>query len=277
MSEELVPRLALGVDESLRQRLADIGIEADAYVDPFDMWVRLRAAEGPRVSLIDLYELAAARRGVPLEELPAEERDRLSVRGLGVMFQGFEIIPGTDRPRRDPVEIVSYDDSWPILFDAWSHRLSSALGTIAKRIEHIGSTAVSGLPAKPVIDIQVSVEDLTDEPRYVPAIEALGVQLRSRDDEHRYFRPFSGRPRDVQVHVCAVGSRWERVHLLFRDYLRADAAARLSYTESKREAAARWREDRIAYTEAKSGTILKLIEAAEAWAKQTSWQLTSAV
>jgi GrpB-like predicted nucleotidyltransferase (UPF0157 family) len=265
------------VDESPRQRLADIGVDADAYGDPFDVWVRLRAAEGPRVSLIDLYALAADRRGVPLDELPAEERDLLSVRGLGVMFQGFEIIPGTDRPLRDLVEIVPYDDSWPSLYDTWSHRLATALGPIAKRIEHIGSTAVSGLPAKPVIDIQVSVDDMMDEARYVPAIEALGVQLRSRDDEHRYFRPFSGRPRAVQVHVCAVGSRWERVHLLFRDYLRADAAARLSYTESKREAAAHWRDDRIAYTEAKTGTILNLIEAAEAWAKETGWHLASAV
>ena len=265
------------MDESLRKRLAAIGVEVDAYGDPFDVWVRLRAAEGPRVSLIDLYALAADQRGVPLDELPAAERDRLSVRGLGVIFQGFEIIPGTGRPGRDPVEIVPYDDSWPTLYDAWSHRLSSALGPIAKRIEHIGSTAVSGLPAKPVIDIQVSVDDLKDESRYVPAIEVVGIQLRSRDDEHRYFRPFSGRPRDVQIHVCAIGSRWERVHLLFRDYLRADAAARLSYTESKREAAARWRDDRIAYTEAKTGTILNLIEAAEAWAKETGWHLAFAV
>lgn len=265
------------MDRSLRQRLADIGIEADAYADPFDVWVRLRAAEGPRASLIDLYALVADRRGVPLEELPVEERDRLSVQGLGVMFQGFEIIPGTDRPVRDQVEIVPYDDSWPILYNTWSHRLSSALGPIARRIEHIGSTAVSGLPAKPVIDIQVSVDDLKDEPRYVPEIEALGVQLRSRDDEHRYFRPFSGRPRDVQIHVCAVGSRLERVHLLFRDYLRADAGARRSYTESKREAAARWRHDRIAYSEAKTGAILNLTEAAEAWAKQTGWHVATAV
>ncbi len=246
---------------------------ADAYDDPFGVWLRLRALEGARTSLIDLYALAAHPRGALPGELPVEERDQLSARALPVMFPGFEVVSGTNRAVRDPVEIVPYDDAWPKLYGAWSWRLSSALGPIAQRIEHIGSTAVPGLPAKPVIDIQVSVGALEDEPSYVPSMEALGVQIRSRDGERRYFRPFSGLSREVQIHVCSSESRWERVHVLFRDYLRASAAARRSYARIKREAAARWRDDRVAYTEAKTAVILDLMGAAERWAKRTGWRL----
>ncbi len=75
----------------------------------------------------------------------------------------------------------------------------AAIATPQRRIDHVGSTAVPGLIAKPVIDIQVSVDDIRNESTYVPAIESLGVQLRSRDDDHRFFRPFAGRPRDVHI------------------------------------------------------------------------------
>ena len=74
------------------------------------------------------------------------------------------------------------------------------------RIEHVGSTSVPGLPAKPIVDVQISVDDEDDESRYVPQLEEAGIQLRSRDSLHRYFRPFPDRPRDVHVHVCAAGS-----------------------------------------------------------------------
>ncbi len=77
------------------------------------------------------------------------------------------------------------------------------------RIEHVGSTSVPGPAAKPIVDVQVSAADLDDEAAYVPPIEAVGLQLRSRDELHRYFRPFRGAPRDIHVHVCHVGSALE--------------------------------------------------------------------
>lgn len=100
----------------------------------------------------------------------------------------------------------------------------------------------------------------------MPALEREGVQLRSRDDLHRYFRPFPGRPREVHVHVCATGSTWERDHVLFRDYLRANLQAREAYVAAKRHAAAVWADDRIVYTEAKSAAISRILDAARAWA-----------
>lgn len=97
------------------------------------------------------------------------------------------------------------------------------------------------------------------------------MQLRSRDDEHRYFRPFPGRPRDVHVHVCSAGSAWEREHLLFRDYLRAEPATRDAYARVKEQAAAVWGDDRIAYTEAKGPLIRRTLRAADDWAVRSGW------
>jgi GrpB-like predicted nucleotidyltransferase (UPF0157 family) len=108
----------------------------------------------------------------------------------------------------------------------------------------------------------------------VAQIEQAGVQLRSRDVLHRFFRPFAGQRRDVHIHVCRAGSDWEREHLLFRDYLRNDADARDAYARVKDEAAQVWSDDRIAYTEAKTGVILDLLGVAESWARATSWTVT---
>ena len=152
------------------------------------------------------------------------------------------------------------------MFATWRERISAALGSVALRIDHVGSTAVPTLAAKPIIDIQVSVSDLADEPRYVPQLEAAGVQLRSRDGLHRYFRPFLGHHRQVHVHVCAAGSPWEYEHLMLRDYLRAHPGAQDAYARAKRAAARTWHDDRWAYTEAKTEIILDLLRAAERWA-----------
>jgi len=103
------------------------------------------------------------------------------------------------------------------------------------------------------------------------AIEASGVALRSRESGHRYFRPDGDRPRDVQIHVCEEGGQWEREHLLFRDFLKADAEARGRYARLKLELAARYRDDRLAYNEAKTGFILDALGAGETWAARVGW------
>ena len=239
--------------------------------DPFDVWRRRREVQGPIVTLIDLYRLVAEPRGLARYQLSLEERASLRERALPIMWPGYQAPSGSDRAERDPIDVVSYDPTWPAHFQSWRDRLAAALGPTAERIEHVGSTAVHGLPAKPVIDVQISVRDLVDEGSYVPMVESVGVQLRSRDDQHRYFRPFSGLPREVQVHVCPTGSRWERDHLLFRDYLRTNRAAREAYVNAKLEAAQLWRDDRVAYADAKTDVILRLMEDAEAWASQTGW------
>ena len=186
------------------------------------------------------------------------------------MFPGFEQVAGSDR-KVDPIELVAYDPGWPARFNVWKQRLLGALDPTPRRIDHVGSTAVPGLVAKPVIDIQVSVGDMRNELTYVPAIESIGVQLRSRDDDHRFFRPFEGRPRDVHIHVCDAAGTWERRHLLFVTFLRVDAAARDAYVRAKESAVALWANDRLAYTEAKDDVIRAILVRAEAWARDNDW------
>jgi GrpB-like predicted nucleotidyltransferase (UPF0157 family) len=253
----------------LADRLTAAGI-AD-HADPVRAWQRLRDVEGRRATLIDLYQLVAASQGLTLRQLPREQRRRLAEFAFSDTWPGFSITTGSNR-RHDPIEVVEYDPAWPSSYKNWQRRLLDALGAAAMRIEHVGSTAVPGLSAKPVIDIQISVADLPDESRYVPQLEAVGVQLRSRDQLHRYFRPIPSQPRETHVHVCELGSTWEREHLLFRDYLRAHPAARDAYADTKRAAARTWHDDRWAYTEAKTGIILDILEAAERWAHSSGWE-----
>lgn len=177
-------------------------------------------------------------------------------------------------PVRDgePVEIVDYDPVWPVRFEEMRARLAAALGVVAVRIDHVGSTAVPGLAAKPIVDIQVSVPDVEDEATFRRPIEGEGFALRFIEPGHRYFRPPPGLPRLWQVHVCTIGSQWERDHLLFRDYLRAHPPAAAEYTDLKRRLAERHHGDRIAYTDAKGPFIEDVLPRAEEWAASTGWR-----
>ncbi len=256
---------------SLDARLAAAQVEPST--EPHAAWRRLREAEGRRTTIIDLYELVARQRGLAGHQLPQAERLRLARSVMPVIWPGFARTSGSDRPDLR-FEVIAYDPSWPGRYERWRDRLAGQLADTALRIEHVGSTAVPGLAAKPTIDVQVSVDDLDDESQYVAQIEQAGVQLRSRDAWHRFFRPFAGQPRDVHVHVCQAGSDWEREHLLFRDYLRSHPNARDAYARVKGEAAQVWSDDRIAYTEAKTGVILDILDAAETWARANSWAVT---
>lgn len=190
-----------------------------------------------------------------------------------MQLRGWEVTPSSGQRASDPIEIVPYRDEWAATFADWRERLQQRLQQTVARIEHVGSTAVPGLAAKPVIDVQVSVRDVDDEASYVPAIESVSVALRSRDPGHRYFRPAADAPRTVQIHVIEAGSEWEREHLLFRDFLRADAETRDRYGRLKLELAERYRDDRLAYNEAKTGFILDTLEDAEEWAAQVGWSM----
>lgn len=259
------------LDPALAERLADVGLDPADFGDPRRAWQRLHDRFGRRVTLVDRYALEAAGRGVAPDQLDREERARLTREVLAVQYPGLEFTTTSERGVSDPVEVSAYNDGWPKAFDAWGTRLAEALGEAAVRIDHVGSTAVPGLEAKPIVDLQVSVEDVDDEARYVPAIEALGVSLRFREPGHRYFRPAGDLPRTVQIHVCDAGGAWERDHLLFRDYLRADGEARDSYARLKRELAERYRDDRLAYNEGKTRFILDALDEAREWAERTGW------
>jgi GrpB-like predicted nucleotidyltransferase (UPF0157 family) len=248
-------------------------VERDAIDgELFDEWRVRRAREGAHVDVIDLYELVAASRGIEPDDLSLEERKVLAGRAMEVIWPGFEKVADSGG-RGGSVELVPYDPTWPARFEAWRDRLAGPLDGVATRIAHIGSTSVPGLSAKAIVDVMVCVDDVEDEPRYVPQCEAAGLTLISRDDEHRFLVTTGPRPIDVHVHVCATGGNFERDHLLFRDFLRTHDEARDAYDAMKQEVARRWREDRMGYTYSKSDLILELLERAEEWATATGWTL----
>jgi GrpB-like predicted nucleotidyltransferase (UPF0157 family) len=255
-----------GDGRTLADRLAAAGIGDRG--GPWAAWLQLRAAEGNRATVIDLYELVAAPRGLAAHELPPAERLSLARQAMAQTWPGFAVTEGSERPRV-PLVVVDYDPAWPQTYARWRQRVAAALGPAVLGIDHVGSTSVPGLAAKPIVDIQVSVADLGDEPCYVPQLQAVGLVLRSRDELHRFFRPPAGQRHEVHVHVCAAGGRWERDHLLFRDFLRAHPAACLRYAEAKRASVRRWSDDGWAYTEAKTAVVLDILEQAKDWAAAT--------
>jgi GrpB-like predicted nucleotidyltransferase (UPF0157 family) len=176
-----------------------------------------------------------------------------------------ELIGGSER--RDIV-IVASDPSWPARFVVERRRIVHALGPTARRVDHIGSTSVPGLDAKPIIDISLSVPDPDDESAYLPALERTGYHLRVRQPGHRMVRTVN---LDVHVHIYREGSQWERRHLLFRDWLRFDDADRDAYAALKRELARREWSDMNAYADAKAVLIGEIATRAEAWASQVDW------
>jgi GrpB-like predicted nucleotidyltransferase (UPF0157 family) len=256
-----------GTSRSLAGRLAAAG--GQDVTDPVEAWRLLRAAEGARATIVDLYAIAAAPRGLAAHQLPLDERLRLARAAVPDMWPGFATTTGTER--KDPLVVSDYDPQWPAVYERWRARIRPPLGPVALGIEHIGSTSVPGLAAKPIIDILVSVANLADETGYVPALERAGVVLRSRDELHRYFRPPAGQPRAVHVHVCPAGSQWERDHLLFRDYLRGHPAACRAYGDAKQANARIWAGDGWGYTEAKTGVVLDIMADAESWALASGW------
>lgn len=176
-----------------------------------------------------------------------------------------EIIGG---PERREIAIVDYRASWVASFAAHRERIVRSLGGVARRIDHVGSTAVPGLPAKPIVDIQVSVADIENEPVYAQPLEEAGYILRVREVGHRMFRT---RERDVHIHLCEVGSGWERRHLLFRDWLRVSPEDRARYAGTKRDLATRPWPTMQHYADAKSDVIAAITARAEAWARSTGW------
>lgn len=171
-------------------------------------------------------------------------------------------------PEHREIVIVEHQSSWPAVFEDHGRLIRRSLGDVARRIDHVGSTAVPELPAKPIIDIQVSVESVEDEGSYVDPLTAAGYVLRVRESGHRMFRTTQ---LDVHVHVCDVASRWERLHLLFRDWLRISPEDRDLYAGTKRTLAAQDWPTMNHYADAKSEVIAAITVRAEAWAHQTGW------
>ena len=178
-----------------------------------------------------------------------------------------EGIPGTPtrkERRTRAVEIVDYDSAWPKEFERERTRIAEALGDVAVRIEHVGSTAVPGLAAKPVIDIQVSTRSMEPRRIYVEPLLALGYRhaLDPIAIDHEYFSHDVDGVRGHHVHVCLLGGEWERRHLEFRDALRRDPTIVSEYERLKRRLAELFPTDVCAYVEGKTEFVRTIEEAA---------------
>jgi GrpB-like predicted nucleotidyltransferase (UPF0157 family) len=173
----------------------------------------------------------------------------------------------------DRVIIVPYDLEWPALFSKLGMALRQALGATALRIDHIGSTAVPGMPAKPIIDVQVSVASLEPVEPFRAPLASLGYVFRSENPEltKRYFREKPGERR-THIHVRRAGSWSEQFALLFRDYMRAHPEDASRYGDVKCRLAQRCGDDRHGYTEAKAPYLWEIMAKADRWSQDTGWQ-----
>jgi GrpB-like predicted nucleotidyltransferase (UPF0157 family) len=157
-----------------------------------------------------------------------------------------------------PVALVEYDPAWPGRYSMLADKIRGALGGAVLQIEHIGSTSVPGLIAKPIIDIVLVVADSAQEDAYVPPLQPVGYTLRVREPDRYEHRMLRG-DGDVNLHVFSVGCPEVDRMLRFRDRLRADPADRELYASAKRELAARhWRHVQD-YADAKTGVINKIV------------------
>ena len=138
-----------------------------------------------------------------------------------------------------PIHLADYDPAWPTLYEREAARIRSLLGDRVRLLEHVGSTSVRGLAAKPIIDIVLAVADPADEPAYVPALEAGGYVLRIREPDWFEHRLLKGPDTSINLHVFRAGCAEIDRMLAFRDHLRRHDVERELYESTKRELAAR--------------------------------------
>ncbi len=162
-----------------------------------------------------------------------------------------------------PIQIVDYDPEWPRLYEREAERVQSTLGDRALLIEHVGSTSVPGLAAKPKIDMLLVVANSEDESAYVPALEAAAYLLTIREPDWYEHRMFKGPDTDINLHVFSSGCREIDRMLLFRDWLRSNESDRRLYERTKRELASNNWKYMQNYADAKTAIVEKILARAQ--------------
>jgi len=173
----------------------------------------------------------------------------------------------------ESITVVPYNAEWPELFQRLGRQLRAAFQDLAGRIDHVGSTSILGMPAKPILDIQISVACLEPMGSYKASLESLGFDWRVNNPDltKRYFRETSGSQR-IHIHVRRSGSWGEQFSLLFRDYMRTHSEDAAAYGALKYRLAGEHRTNRQAYVDAKAPFIWTVMRAATEWSQATGWQ-----
>lgn len=162
------------------------------------------------------------------------------------------------------VEIVAYDPGWPRHFEEAEARLRALLGTVVAAVDHIGSTAITNMSAKPVIDIDVTLTNQADIPEASRRLVEAGFEPRgNRYNDDVWAFLLKGATPQLRVYLCPTGNRTHERRLAFRDYLRHHPAAAEAYAVLKRQLAVRFAYDGDRYTAEKSGFILEILEMAQ--------------
>lgn len=178
-----------------------------------------------------------------------------------------EITIGELKPHNAPITLVEYNPSWPKLFEREAERIRSILGNKIVQLEHVGSTSVPGLCAKPIIDILLVVSDSSDETTYVSDLEDAGYILRIREPEWFEHRLFKGPNTDINLHVFSKGSSEVERMLRFRNWLRINHFDRERYASVKRTLAQRNWHHVQNYADAKDSIVQEIMERATAMDK----------
>ena len=166
---------------------------------------------------------------------------------------------GELQPLNSTIYLAPYDPAWPSLFNQLKKRIEEALIDTVLVLEHVGSTSVPGLSAKPVIDIVLAVADSSDEASYVHQLEKTGFKLRIREPEWYQHRLLKFSDPDANLHVFSDGCEEIDQMLLFRDWLRDHADDKLRYEQKKRELAGRTWQYTQNYADAKSEVIQQIL------------------
>lgn len=166
---------------------------------------------------------------------------------------------GELKAHNDSIYIAEYDPSWPAMFEREAERIRRALGDSIVLLEHVGSTSVPGLAAKPRIDILLVVQDSSEERSYGPKLEAAGYVLRIREPNWYEHRVFKGPDTDLNLHVFSAGCVAIDRMIAFRDWLRTHAEDRALYEQTKRDLASRQWKYIQNYADAKAEIVEQIL------------------
>jgi GrpB-like predicted nucleotidyltransferase (UPF0157 family) len=164
--------------------------------------------------------------------------------------------------RQPPVVVVPYDEAWPSDFARLSSIVRAALGERVLALQHVGSTSVVGLAAKPVIDADLTVADSGDEAAYVPALEAAGFHLTIREPDWEEHRLLTLESPQTNLHVFSLGAGEPQRHAMFRDWLRSHPDDRAAYATLKAELGGHGFTDSMDYNNHKSELVYDIYEKA---------------